>query len=29
MILGRSLARNAQLYPERAAIIGTDGAMQA
>lgn len=26
MILGRSLGRNAQLYPERAAIIGRDGA---
>lgn len=25
MILGRSLSRNAQLYPERAAIIGPDG----
>jgi len=26
MILGRSLSRNAQLYPERAATIGGDGA---
>lgn len=25
MILGRSLARNAQVYPDRAAIIGADG----